>query len=148
MTVRFPEARRDDIASAVALLADDVLGQGRESTDPEPYLSAFDAMQAQEGNHLVVGLMSDRVIACYQLVILPGLSTAGALRAQNEGVRVASDLRGRGIGTALIADAEARARSAGCKQMQLTTNRSRHDARRFYDRLGFTASHIGYKKPL
>ena len=114
----------------------------------QPYLAAFDAMQAQGGNLLIVGLLNDRIVACYQIVLIPGVSAAGVCRAQIEGVRVASDMRGRGIGAQLIADAETRARAAGCVQMQLTTNQSRLDAHRFYDRLGFTPSHIGYKKTL
>lgn len=147
MTVAFRPAGRDDIGAVVALLADDMLGQSREVADLQPYLAAFQAMQDQGGNHLVVGVLDDRIVACYQLVILPGLSAA-TRRAQIEGVRVASDLRGRGIGAQLVADAETRARNAGCGLIQLTTNRSRGDARRFYDRLGFTPSHIGYKKAI
>ena len=148
MTVRFRPALRDEVPAVVALLADDVLGRAREGADMDPYLAAFDAMQAQNGNMLVVGLLGDRIVACYQILFISGLSAAAARRAQIEGVRVASDLRGRGIGAQLIADAEDRARAAGCGQMQLTTNRSRTDAHRFYDRLGFTPSHIGYKKAL
>lgn len=148
MNVRFRPAYRDEVPAVVALLADDVLGQARERADMEPYLAAFDAMQAQTGNMLVVGLLDDRIVACYQILFIPGLSAAAARRAQIEGVRVASDLRGRGLGAQLIADAEDRARAAGCGQMQLTTNSSRTDAHRFYDRLGFTPSHIGYKKAL
>ncbi|MEF9604776.1 GNAT family N-acetyltransferase, partial [Paracoccus sp. PXZ] len=75
-------------------------------------------------------------------------SLSAARRAQIEGLRVRPDLRGQGIGAALIGDAEARARAAGCTLLQFTTNRSRADAHRFYDRLGFTPSHIGYKKTL
>ena len=148
MTVLFRPAARDEVPAVVALLADDILGQARETTDPAPYLSAFDAMLRQGENHLIVGLSGDRLVACYQLIFIPGLSAKATLRAQIEGVRVASDLRGRGIGALLVADAEARARAAGCGQMQLTTNRTRTDAHRFYDRLGFTPSHIGYKKTL
>lgn len=148
MTVAFRPGGRDDIGAVVALLADDMLGQSREVADLQPYLAAFQAMQDQGGNHLVVGVLDDRIVACYQLIILPGLSAAATRRAQIEGVRVASDLRGRGIGAQLVADAETRARDAGCGLIQLTTNRSRGDARRFYDRLGFTPSHIGYKKAI
>ncbi|WP_347139926.1 GNAT family N-acetyltransferase [Paracoccus sp. SSK6] len=148
MTLRFRPAGRDDVPAVAALLADDMLGQARESMDMGVYLAAFDAMQAQGNNHLIVGLMGDEIVACYQLVLIPGLSLAGARRAQIESVRVASDRRGAGIGTQLMADAERRARDAGCRQMQLTTNRSRVAAHRFYDRLGFTPSHIGYKKAL
>ncbi|WP_295045973.1 GNAT family N-acetyltransferase [uncultured Paracoccus sp.] len=148
MTVAFRPALRDEVPAVVALLADDILGRTREGGDMATYLAAFDAMQRQDGNMLIVGLLDDRIVACYQLLLIPGLSATASLRAQIEAVRVASDLRGRGIGASLIADAEARARTAGCGQMQLTTNRTRVDAHRFYDRTGFTPSHIGYKKPL
>lgn len=148
MTVQFRPADRNEVPAVVALLADDMLGRTREGTDMQPYLAAFDAMQAQGGNQLIVGLLDDRIVACYQIVFIPGVSAAAVRRAQIEGVRVASDMRGRGIGAQLIADAETRARAAGCVQMQLTTNQSRLDAQRFYDRLGFTPSHIGYKKTL
>ncbi|MCZ0961663.1 GNAT family N-acetyltransferase [Paracoccus benzoatiresistens] len=146
--VRFRPAGRDDVPAVAAMLADDMLGQDRETTDMSVYLAAFDAMQAQGNNHLIVGTTDDDIVACYQLLIIAGLSSSAALRAQIEGVRVASDRRGMGIGAQLIADAERRARDAGCSQMQLTTNKSRLDAQRFYDRLGFTPSHIGYKKAL
>ncbi|WP_062560767.1 GNAT family N-acetyltransferase [Paracoccus aminovorans] len=146
--VAFREARRDEVPAVLALLRDDPLGRGRESGDLAPYLAAFDAMQAEAANRLIVGLLGDDVIACYQLTCISGLSLTAARRAQIEGVRVRPDLRGQGIGAALIRDAETRARAAGCTLLQFTTNRSRTDAHRFYDRLGFTASHIGYKKSL
>lgn len=142
------EATAADIPAAVALLRDDMLGQGREVSDLSTYLDAFAAMQAEGGNRLILGEEAGEVIACYQLITISGLSLSAARRAQVEGVRVRADRRGAGIGTALMADAEARARAAGCVLMQLTTNRDRRDAHRFYDRLGFTASHIGYKKSL
>ena len=142
------EATRVDVPAVVALLADDVLGHGRESADPAPYLAAFDAMQEEGGNRLIVAEQDGRVVACYQLTLISGLSLTAARRAQVEGVRVAADLRGRGLGAALMADAEARARAAGCQLIQLTTNATRTDAHRFYARLGFTPSHIGFKKPL
>ncbi|RDD68468.1 GNAT family N-acetyltransferase [Paracoccus versutus] len=125
-----------------------MLGQAREAGDLAPYLAAWDAMQAEAANHLVVGLLGGEVIACYQITVISGLSLRAARRAQIEGVRVRPDLRGRGIGAALIRDAESRARAAGCTLLQFTTNRGRTDAHRFYDRLGFTPSHIGYKKSL
>lgn len=142
------EATRVDVPAVVALLADDVLGHGRESADLAPYLSAFDAMQDEGGNRLIVAEQDGRVVACYQLTLISGLSLTATRRAQVEGVRVAADLRGRGLGAALMADAEARARAAGCQLIQLTTNATRTDAHRFYARLGFTPSHIGFKKPL
>lgn len=140
------EATRVDVPAVVALLADDVLGHGRESADLAPYLAAFDAMQEEGGNRLIVAEQDGRVVACYQLTLISGLSLTAARRAQVEGVRVAADLRGRGLGAALMANAEAR--TAGCQLIQLTTNATRTDAHRFYARLGFTPSHIGFKKPL
>ena len=142
------EATRVDVPAVVALLADDVLGHGRESADLAPYLAAFDAMQDEGGNRLIVADEDRRVVACYQLTLISGLSLTATRRAQVEGVRVAADLRGRGLGAALMADAEARARAAGCQLIQLTTNATRTDAHRFYARLGFTPSHISFKKPL
>ena len=142
------EATRADVPAVVALLADDMLGHGRESAGVAPYLAAFDAMQEEGGNRLIAAEQDGRVVACYQLTLISGLSLTAARRAQVEGVRVAADLRGRGLGAALMADAEARARAAGCQLIQLTTNATRTDAHRFYARLGFTPSHIGFKKPL
>jgi len=148
VTVNFRPASRGDVAAVVALLADDMLGKGREGTDLAPYVAAFDAMQDEGANLLVVGTVGDTVVACYQITFISGLSLTAARRAQIEGVRVAGHLRGQRIGEVLIADAEARARAAGCTLMQFTTNKSRAQAHRFYDRLGFTPSHIGYKKSL
>ena len=142
------EATRGDVPAVVALLADDVLGRSREGGAPDVYLDAFDRMQAEGANHLIVAENAGRVVACYQLTLISGLSLTAARRAQVEGVRVAADLRGKGVGAALFADAEARARAGGCTLIQLTTNAARADAQRFYERLGFTPSHIGFKKPL
>lgn len=148
MAVSFRDATRADVPFVVAMLADDMLGRQREAAALESYLAAFDAMQAENGNLLIVGQDRGQVIACYQLTLISGLSLAAARRALLEGVRVADSHRGQGVGQALIADAESRARVAGCTLLQFTTNKARKDAHRFYDRLGFTASHIGYKKPL
>ena len=144
----FRLATRADVTAVVALLADDVLGRGRESGQLAPYLAAFDAMQAEGGNQLIVGEAGDQVLATYQLTVISGLSLSAARRAQIEAVRVDASLRGQGAGAALMADAEARARAAGASLMQLTSNASRTDAHRFYERLGYAPSHIGFKKPL
>ncbi|SIS64382.1 GNAT family N-acetyltransferase [Paracoccus saliphilus] len=146
--IEFRLARREDVPAVVAMLADDMLGRGRETAVPDEYLAAFDAMQAEGNNHLIVGEAEGQVVACYQITFISGLSLSAARRAQIEGVRVAASHRGQQIGEALIEDAESRARAAGCSLMQFTTNKSRDMAHRFYDRLGFTPSHIGYKKPL
>lgn len=143
----FRPATRADVAAVVALLADDVLGATRESGDLDRYLAAFDAMAQEGGNALIVGEGS-RVLATYQLTVISGLSLSAARRAQIEAVRVDASLRGQGAGAALMADAEARARAAGATLMQLTSNTSRTDAHRFYEKLGYAPSHIGFKKPL
>ena len=146
--VRFRLACRDDVPEIVALLADDILGRDRELAGLASYLAAFDAMQDEGGNHLIVGEDDGLIVACYQLTCISGLSLSAARRAQIEGVRVAASCRGRKIGEVLIEDAGQRARAAGCTLLQFTTNKNRNDAHRFYDRMGFTPSHIGYKKPL
>ena len=148
MSVAFRVAGRRDVAAAVELLRDDGLGQLRETAAPEVYLSAFAEMMAMPGNRLIVGAREDIILATYQITIIPGISLAGARRAQIEGVRVASDVRGQGVGALLLADAEKRARAAGANLLQLTMNQNREDARRFYEREGFEASHFGFKKTL
>lgn len=146
--MRFRAATRADVPAVVALLADDTLGRTREVASLAPYLDAFDAMQREGTNHLIVGEEAGAVAACYQITFISGLSLAATRRAQIEGVRVAATLRGQGLGEMLVRDAEARARAAGCGLLQFTTNRARTEAHRFYERLGFTPSHIGYKKTL
>jgi ribosomal protein S18 acetylase RimI-like enzyme len=144
-------ARREDVPSIVTLLADDPIGAGRErNTDPVPeaYWRAFDEMAAQPGNMLLVADADGAVVGCLQLTMIPGLSRIGTKRAQIEGVRVASSRRGGGIGEALMRHAIERARSAGCGLVQLTSDKARLDARRFYERLGFVASHVGLKLSL
>lgn len=138
----------DDLPAIIALLADDVLGAGRESADLTRYRRAFAALQAEPDNMLIVGVRDGRVIACYQLTLATGLALAGMRRATLEGVRVHGDLRGLGMGAQLIADAEARARALGAGLIQLTSDATRHDAQRFYARAGYRPSHIGFKKRL
>lgn len=148
MAVSFRDANRADVAALVALLADDPLGQARESGELAPYLAAFDEIAANPMHQLIVGEMGGRIVATCQLTILAGLSRQGAKRALVEAVRVVTDLRGQGIGEALMAECEARARAAGASVIQLTTDKTRLRAHGFYDRLGFSPSHIGYKKNL
>ena len=148
MTVHFRHATRDDVPAVLDLLRDDKLGATREDAPLKDYLAAFADMHAERGNTLIVGVLGARIVATYQLIFISGISLRASRRAQLEGVRVASDLRGRKIGSAMIADAEARARRAGCALMQLTMNESRMETAHFYTRLGFTPSHIGYKREL
>ncbi len=143
-------ARSADLSAIVDLLADDPLGATRERPG-EPvaacYEEAFADIQRQ-GSLVLVAELAGRVVGCLQLTLIPGLSHQGALRGQIEAVRVAGDLRGRRIGERLVREAVERARRAGCRLVQLTSHTSRTDARRFYERLGFVASHVGMKLPL
>lgn len=148
MTVSFRDATPDDVPAVLALLTDDRLGAGRETDDPAPYRAAFEAMRAEGNNTLVVGEAEGRIVATFQITFISGLSLRAARRAQIESVRVASDLRDRGIGRALMAEAERRARNAGCTLVQLTSNATRDRARRFYESLGYTPSHVGFKRVL
>lgn len=144
-------ARREDVPAIVALLADDALGATREIVG-EPlaqvYWDAFDATHAQPGNELLVADALGDVVGCLQLTVIPGLSRAGMTRGLIEGVRVSSRRRGQHIGELLMRAAIDRARELGCGLVQLTTDKSRVDAQRFYERLGFEASHIGMKLTL
>jgi len=149
MSVSFREARREDVSAVVAMLADDMLGRGREQADLGIYYAAFDAMAEEGGNVVIVGEDgSGEIVATYQITFISGLSLAAARRAQVESVRVASKMRGQGVGQLMFADVEARARAAGCSLVQLTMNAERVDSRRFYEGLGFVASHTGFKKAL
>lgn len=145
------DAARSDLPAIVRLLADDPIAAGRETLrDPLPqaYYDAFDAVAAQAGNAVILAVAGDRVVGCLQLTFIPGLTRTGMTRAQVEGVRVASGWRGRAIGERLMHEALTRARKAGCGLIQLTTDRDRAEAHRFYERLGFSASHLGMKLDL
>ncbi|MGX1910902.1 N-acetyltransferase family protein [Streptomyces phaeochromogenes] len=136
----------DDVPAIVAMLADDSLGAQRESPDDlSPYLAALERLRNDPNQHLVVAVREGRVVGTLQLTIVPGLSRKGATRSTIEGVRVHADERGSGLGTRFIEWAIDRSRSEGCQLVQLTSDVSRTDARRFYERLGFTASHVGFK---
>jgi ribosomal protein S18 acetylase RimI-like enzyme len=150
-TVQVRTARRDDVPAIVRLLADDALGATRERPgEPlaQAYWDAFDAMTAQGGNEVLVADDAGEVVGCVQLTVIPGLSRAGMTRGQLEGVRVSARHRGRGIGETLVRAAVERAREGGCRLVQLTSDRTRVDAQRFYQRLGFEATHVGMKLAL
>lgn len=147
--IEYRNARADDLPAIVALLADDALGATRENAaDIAPYINAFAALTAQPGNAIIVGDDKGEIVACLQLTIVPGLSRRGATRAFIEGVRVAASRRGQRIGEAIVENAIARAKNAGARLVQLTSDKSRLDAHRFYERLGFKATHIGMKLEL
>ena len=147
----FRHAVHDDLRAIVRMLADDVLGAQRESfCDPLPdsYHAAFDALDRDPNNELVVAVRDETVIGVLQLTFIPYLTHRGGWRALVEGVRVASGARAGGTGGAMMRWAIERARQRGCVMIQLTTEASRVDARRFYERLGFVASHHGMKLAL
>jgi ribosomal protein S18 acetylase RimI-like enzyme len=139
-------ARRNDVASIVAMLADDDLGRAREQLEdplPAPYYQAFERVSEDPNIELVVAEEGGRVVGCLQLCILPGLSSQGASRGLIEDVRVASDRRSRGIGEQLVQWAVGQAKARSCKLVELLTHHTRVDAQRFYERLGFACSHVG-----
>ncbi|MFF3765948.1 GNAT family N-acetyltransferase [Streptomyces sp. NPDC001922] len=142
-------AAPQDIPAVVAMLADDPLGAQRESPDdPAPYLRALERLTADPNQHLVVAERAGRVVGTLQLTVIPGLSRRGTTRSVIEGVRVHADERGSGLGTLLIEWAVAESRRQDCGLVQLTSDATRTDAHRFYERLGFTGSHIGFKLQL
>ena len=138
-----------DVAAIVGLLADDQLRSSKESTAPEdlaPYLTAFEAINAAADQLLVVvDDPAGHVVATQQLTVLPGLARSGATRLQIEAVRVSAALRGNGLGSAILTWAIEYGRGRGCRLVQLTSDVSRLDAHRFYERLGFASSHVGFK---
>jgi GNAT superfamily N-acetyltransferase len=142
-------AAAEDVPAIVAMLADDPLGAQRESPeDLTPYLAAHARLAADPNQHLVVAVRESRVIGTLQLTVIPGLSRKGSTRSIIEGVRVHADERGSGLGTQLIEWAVEESRRQGCQLVQLTSDATRTDAHRFYERLGFSASHVGFKLQL
>ena len=149
--MKFRTATADDLPAIVRLLADDPLGATRERDEdplPRQYREAFAAMGRMGTNMVILVVEDGGVIGCLQLILIPGLGRLGMTRAQIEAVRIDRRYRRRGIGEALIRHAIEHAREQGCGLVQLTTDRSRGDAHRFYERLGFKASHIGMKLDL
>jgi GNAT superfamily N-acetyltransferase len=139
-------ATRADVAAIVELIAADQIGATRDGGDLAPYERAFDRIDADPAQLLVVVTDARGAVAgTLQLSVIPGLARRGALRAQIEAVRVREDLRGQGLGHELFAWAVEEARRRGCALVQLTTDKRREAAHRFYGRLGFVASHEGFK---
>lgn len=151
-TVALRRATAEDVPSIVNLLAADQLGATRDGVatveDLQPYLNAFGVIDADPAHLLLVATDGAQVLATMQLSFLPGLARRGALRAQIEAVRVRHDYRGRGLGAALFEWSIEESRRRNCALVQLTTDKSRADAHRFYERLGFVASHEGLKLTL
>lgn len=149
--LQFRRARREDLDAIVTLLADDVLGNRREdATLPARpcYVQAFEAIDRDPNQFLTVVSRGDEVVGCLQLSFIPGLSRQGLWRGQIESVRIAASERGAGTGHALFEWAIGQCRERGCGLVQLTTDKTRSDAQRFYQSLGFTATHDGMKLEL
>ncbi|MBM0204988.1 GNAT family N-acetyltransferase [Micromonospora sp. STR1s_5] len=147
--VIYREAVRADLPAVIALLADDVLGRARDFTEvDEAYESAFAAIDADPRNQLIVAEQAGELVGCLQITYIPGLGRHGSERSLIESVRVRSDRRGQGLGRDLMTWAVDQARQRGCALVQLTTDKTREDAHRFYLGLGFVASHQGMKLAL
>lgn len=147
----FRQATEADLPAIVTLLADDPLGAGRENPAMPPdrrYVAAFAAIAADPNQLLAVAEADGAVVGTLQLTFLPGLSRLGMWRGQIEAVRIAESARNAGAGQAMFEWAIEACRARGCGLVQLTTDISRPDAHRFYERLGFKASHAGYKLAL
>ena len=144
-------AEREDVEQIVGLLADDKIGRNREigkGGNLEKYLAAFEKIDADPRNELVVAELGGQMVGTYQVTYIPYLSRGGNERALIEAVRVDSQRRGQGIGHQMMEFAIAQAKKSGCLMVQLTTDKQRPDAHKFYLSLGFTASHEGMKLAL
>jgi GNAT superfamily N-acetyltransferase len=146
--LRFRLATIDDLPAIVAMLADDVIGSARERWKiplPENYIKAFYQINADPQQELTVVELNGEIVATFQLSFIQGISHQGSRRAMVESVRTHSAHRGKGIGRKVFDWVINRAREKGCQILQLTTDKKRPDAIRFYESLGFTASHEGMK---
>jgi GNAT superfamily N-acetyltransferase len=148
MNLNFRQATREDLPEIVRMLADDFLGAARERYEtplPDVYVKAFEEIDADKNNELIVAEMDGAIVGSLQITFTPSISFQGGKRATVESVRVDAQFRGQGIGKELMKWAIERAKAENCFAMQLTTNTDRKDAHRFYENLGFTGSHLGMK---
>ena len=146
--VHFRVANEDDLTSIVRLLADDLLGAKREAfSEPLPsfYTEAFEAIDTDPNNELLVATDDRSIIGVLQLTYIPNLTHRGSWRAMIEGVRIASAYRSSGLGTELLKWTIERSRARGCRVIQLTSDLQRTEAIAFYERLGFQYTHAGMK---
>lgn len=146
--VQFRCAMREDLPEIVRLLADDPLGSEREIVAlklPTRYEGAFEAIDQDPNNELVVATIDEAIVGVLQLTYIPYLTYGGSSRALIEGVRVDRKFRSQGIGRKFMAWAIERSRLRGCHLIQLTSDKKRPEAIRFYKKLGFVSSHEGFK---
>ena len=148
MAMEMRRATKDDLSAIVALLADDVRGRSRDDAslplDPA-YEEAFAAVDADPRQLLVVAVLDGAIVGTLQLSFIPGIGHKGGWRGQIEAVRIASQLRGQGLGGRMIGWAIETCRARGCRMVQLTSDKTRLDTHRFYEQLGFEQSHLGFK---
>lgn len=147
-TIAFRRATLEDLPKIVEMLADDFLGAERERFQiplPADYVLAFEEIDADDNNDLIVVEEKGEIVGTMQITFIPSISFQGGLRAQIESVRVVAERRGQGIGKKMFEWAILRARRKNCRMIQLSTNSDRADAQRFYENLGFKASHVGMK---
>ena len=148
MNLKFRLATREDLPEIVRMLADDFLGAQRERYEnplPESYTKAFEEIEADKNNELIVAETGGEIVGTLQITFTPSISFQGGKRATVESVRVDAKYRGQSIGRELMLWAIERAKRENCVAMQLTTNSDRTDAHRFYENLGFKGSHLGMK---
>jgi GNAT superfamily N-acetyltransferase len=146
--ISFRPATRDDLKIIVALLANDDLGQTRETEQevlPSSYIEAFAAIDRDPANEVIVGVDTSGIFGTMQLTYIPNLTFEGATRCLIEGVRVSERVQGQGLSRKMFEWGIVRARENGCKIVQLTSNKARDGAIAFYDKLGFEDSHVGFK---
>ncbi|MDH5433557.1 MAG: GNAT family N-acetyltransferase [Gammaproteobacteria bacterium] len=151
MELTFRKARQNDLEVLVSLLANDQLGSTREDASlplNDSYTSAFNSIDSDPNNQLVVVELNNALVGMLQLTFIPYLTHTGSWRCLIEGVRIHQDFRGRGFGEQMFEYAISRAKEKGCKLVQLTSDKRRPDAIRFYEKLGFKASHEGFKLKL
>lgn len=144
----YRQAEVQDLPAIVQMLADDDLGKTRENpTLPldEKYLKAFQEINQDADNELIVVELEDEIVGTFQLTYIPSLSFKGTTRMQVESVRVIAKHRGKGLGSQFFAWIINRAQTKNCGMIQLSTNNARPDAHRFYEKLGFKGSHLGMK---
>ncbi|WP_420409098.1 GNAT family N-acetyltransferase [Hoeflea sp.] len=146
--IHIREARRDDVAAIAAMFAQDTLGGHGDSADPADlylYLAAFDRIAVSPNDRLFVALIDNEVVGTFQTTLITSLTGRGATSLTLEAVHTRHDRRGEGIGAVMVRHAIEMGRANGVRLVQLMSNAARQDAHRFYEGLGFSRSHYGFK---
>jgi GNAT superfamily N-acetyltransferase len=148
MDLLYRNAVKNDLPALVQMLADDDLGGKREDSSmplDSKYMDAFSSIRSDPNNELIVSCYDDSIVGMLQLTFIPYLTYRGSWRCLVEGVRIHSKHRGHGLGKKLFEWAISRAQEKNCRLIQLTSDKTRADTLRFYESLGFVASHEGFK---